>query len=241
MPHDATFGQLNEAGDACNNLTSNTDRSVSCPGGKLGAVVHLRHQLLYLNPSPNKHHSLACRLSRRLQCCSHCTCCESVWTVLHSCLLVQELAQTAYAFQAMACLLLANIHAPNARPGITLTNLNDQNILYWLDGNTIMYYSAPDAATAWAMTNAFIQGEPSSGSEEGEHQFPAGLASVAKRQKLDLGKVAVGDATAGLSDLAAFLDHDEMKASQAASLLRELHGMPVFSGLARPLPDMMYA
>ena len=154
---------------------------------------------------------------------------------------MQEPAQAGYAFQAMACLLLANIHAPNERPGITLTNLNDQHILYWLDGATIMYYSAPDAATAWAMTNAFIQGEPCSGSEEEQHELPAGLASVAKRQKLDLGKVAVGGATAGLSDLAAFLDGDEIKASQAASLLRELHGMPAFSGLSRPLPSMMYA
>lgn len=162
--------------------------------------------------------------------------------VVHSCLPVQEPTQTGYAFQAMACLLLANIKAPDAQPGITLTNLDDQNILYWLDGSTIMYYSAPDAATAWAMTNALIQGEQSTSSEEEEqHPFPAGLASVTKRQKLDLGKVPVGDATAGLSDLAAFLDDDEIKASQAASLLRELHGMPVFSGLARPLPDMMYA
>lgn len=103
-----------------------------------------------------------------------------------------------------------------------------------------MYYSAPDAATAWAMTNAFIQGKPSSGSEQGQYRYrlPVGLASVARRQKLDLGKAAEGGAAAGLSDLAGFLDGDDIKASQAASLVRELRGMPAFSGLARPLPGM---
>ena len=50
--------------------------------------------------------------------------------------------------QAMAALLLANIHAPDFKPAITLTDLRDSHSIFWLDGFTNMYYAAPDAATA---------------------------------------------------------------------------------------------
>ena len=64
---------------------------------------------------------------------------------------------TKYAPQAKACLLLANIHAPYDRPIVTLTDLQDHHIMYWLDGRTLLYYIAPDAARAWALTRALLK------------------------------------------------------------------------------------
>ncbi len=40
----------------------------------------------------------------------------------------------------MAALLLANIHAPDFKPAITLTDLRDRHAIFWLDGFSIMYY-----------------------------------------------------------------------------------------------------
>ena len=40
----------------------------------------------------------------------------------------------------MAALLLANIHAPDFKAAITLTDLRDIHSTFWLDGLTIMYY-----------------------------------------------------------------------------------------------------
>lgn len=66
----------------------------------------------------------------------------------------------------MTCLLLANIHSSDERPCITLTDLRDQHVLYWLDGMNIRYFAAPDAATAWALTRALLRGEIRSDSDD---------------------------------------------------------------------------
>ena len=59
-------------------------------------------------------------------------------------------------YQAMVALLLAHIHAPDMKPAVTLTDLGEKHTIFWLDGLTIMYYAAPDAATAWALTKALL-------------------------------------------------------------------------------------
>ncbi|CAL8465620.1 g5156 [Coccomyxa elongata] len=152
----------------------------------------------------------------------------------------EEVTQAKYAFQAMACLLLANIKAPEERPGITLTDLRDQHVLYWMDGVDITYFAAPDAATAWALTRALLRDEMGSSSDD-EEPLPQAIAAVAKRRKLELGKAHAGDApSAQLADLADFLDLDEVRASQAACLLRQLRGLPAFSALPKPPPPGMY-
>ena len=46
--------------------------------------------------------------------------------------------QSKAACQAMAALLLANIHAPDLKPAITLTDLRDSHSVFWLDGMSIM-------------------------------------------------------------------------------------------------------
>ncbi|KAL0040610.1 hypothetical protein WJX77_012388 [Trebouxia sp. C0004] len=68
--------------------------------------------------------------------------------------------QSKAACQAMAALLLANIHAPDFKPAITLTDLKDSHSIFWLDGLSIMYYAAPDAATAWALAKALLVRDP---------------------------------------------------------------------------------
>ena len=99
---------------------------------------------------------------------------------------LQEVTQATYACQAMACLLLANVKAPEERPGITLTDLQGHHVLYWMEGVNITYFVAPDAATAWALTRAFLRDEIGRGSVD-EKPFPEAFAAMAKRRKLDLG------------------------------------------------------
>ncbi len=146
---------------------------------------------------------------------------------MHECL--QEVTQANYTCQAMASLLLANMKAPDERPGITLTDLRDHHALFWMDGLNIMFFVPPDAATAWALTRAFLRDETGGGSND-KAPLPEALAAVTKRQKCDLGLMHAVDITATqLADLADFLDADEMRATQAACLLRQLHGLPAFS------------
>ena len=56
----------------------------------------------------------------------------------------------------MAALLLANIHAPDFKPAITLTDLRDRHSIFWLDGFSIMYYAAPDAAQHTVLARTLV-------------------------------------------------------------------------------------
>ena len=138
------------------------------------------------------------------------------------------------AEQAMARLLMANIHAPDQRPIVTLTDLQRVHIFFWLDGHTINFYRAPDAATAWALTRAVLKAQ---GSEEGNGSGShcSGVAEegsdilqqITKRQKLE---VQAGSMEwAQLADIADSLDPAEVKASQAAILVRQLLALPGFA------------
>ena len=64
--------------------------------------------------------------------------------------------QTTHAFQAVACLVLVNIKVPDERPNITLTDLQDWYILYWLDGFDVTFHAAPDAGRAWTLKQALL-------------------------------------------------------------------------------------
>ena len=87
----------------------------------------------------------------------------------------------------MAALLLANIHAPDLKPAITLTDLRDSHSIFWLDGLSIMYYAAPDAATAWALTKALLVRDPEGHSNNlSLGRLPESLEPFAKHPKLDV-------------------------------------------------------
>ena len=93
------------------------------------------------------------------------------------------------ACRAMAALLLANIHALDFKPAITLTDLRDRHSIFWRDGFSIMYYAAPDAVTAWVLTRALlvydlVAADHSSAALKG--QLPQSIEPLAKRQKLDV-------------------------------------------------------
>ena len=89
--------------------------------------------------------------------------------------------------QAMAALLLAKVHAPDLKPATTLTDLRDSHSIFWLDGFSIMYYAALDAATAWALTKALLVPDPEGHSNNlSLDQLPQSLEPFAKRQKLDV-------------------------------------------------------
>ena len=87
------------------------------------------------------------------------------------------------ACQAMAALGLANMHAPHFKPGITLTDLNNRHMMFWLDGCTIMHYVAPDADTVWALTRSFLH-EPHG--RIGPVTVTEFAEKFAKRRKLDV-------------------------------------------------------
>lgn len=141
------------------------------------------------------------------------------------------------AERAMARLLMATIHASKQRPIVTLTDHQDVHIIFWLDRHTINCYRAPDADTAWALTRAVLRAEcSSSGSGSSSHgsavaeEGPHILQQIANRRKW--GPVAPMRGViemAQLADIADFLDPEEVQASQAAILVRQLLAQPVFA------------
>ncbi|KAL3148966.1 hypothetical protein ABBQ32_001823 [Trebouxia sp. C0010 RCD-2024] len=153
--------------------------------------------------------------------------------------------QSKAACQAMAALLLANIHAPDLKPAITLTDLRDSHSIFWLDGLNIMYYAAPDAATAWALTKALLVRDPEGHSNnQSLGQLPQSLEPFAKRQKLDVyGMRSSGGELEQLAGLADSLNSHEVKLSTAACMLKQLFGMPAFcteEKPPRPVPFGIY-
>ena len=160
---------------------------------------------------------------------------------------LQEVSlQSKAACQAMAALLLANIHAPDLKPAITLTDLRDNHSIFWLDGLSIMYYAAPDAATAWALTNALLVRDPEGHSNDlSLGQLPQSLEPFAKRQKLDVdGMRSSGGELEQLAGLADSIDSHELKLSTAACMLKQLFGLPAFcteEKPPRPVPFGIYS
>ena len=146
--------------------------------------------------------------------------------------------QSKAACQAMAALLLANIRAPDLKPTITLTDLRDSHSIFWLDSLSIMYYAAPDAATAWALTKALLVLDPEIHSNNlSWSQLPHKLGPMAKRQKLDVysmhGSGGELEQLAGLADL---INSHEIKLSTSACMLKQLFDMPAFRTEEQPRP-----
>ena len=154
--------------------------------------------------------------------------------------------QSKAACQAMAALLLANIHAPDSKPAITLTDLRDRHSIFWLDGFSIMYYAAPDAATAWALTKALLVCDL----EDHSHalcnsQLPQSIEPLAKRQKLDVHTMrSSGGELAQLAMISDSLSSQEFKKSAAACMVKQLFNMPAFCSEQCPpsgVPFGMYS
>ncbi|DBA77360.1 TPA: hypothetical protein ACH3X2_000877 [Trebouxia sp. C0005] len=149
------------------------------------------------------------------------------------------------ACQAMAALLLANIHAPDMKPAVTLTDLRERHTIFWLDGLNIMYYAAPNAAIAWALTKALLirdvdghSTNPTIGS------LPESLKPLAKRQKFDArGMHSGGGELAQLAALSDSINSHEYKLSTTACMLKQLFDLPAFCTQPRStgsIPTGMY-
>ena len=82
----------------------------------------------------------------------------------------------------MTCLLLANIKAPDLRSVVTLTDLQDNHLFYWIDGDSIVYIDAPNADVAWAMTRAMIK--ETWDAAPGEEVPPSWWQHFANRRKM---------------------------------------------------------
>ncbi|DBA89169.1 TPA: hypothetical protein ACH3X1_016327 [Trebouxia sp. C0004] len=154
--------------------------------------------------------------------------------------------QSKAACRAMAALLLANIHAPDLKPAITLTNLRDSHSIFWLDGLSIMYYAVPDAATAWALTKALLVRDPEGHSSNlSLGQLPQSLEPFTKRQKSDVyGMRSSGGELEQLAGLADSINSHEVKLSTAACMLKQLFDMPAFcteEKRPRPIPFGIYS
>lgn len=150
------------------------------------------------------------------------------------------------SIQAIVSLLLANIHSPDQQPGLTLTDLQGSHKLFWMDGNTVVYHDAPNAASAWALTSSFLHVDETLINAGGQASLSSAEKHVMKRQRLDLGRALAGTEAEKMADLEGMLgqsDDDEIRASQAACLLRQLLNTPALArpaGLARPPPEIMY-
>ena len=158
--------------------------------------------------------------------------------------------------QAVVALLLANIYSPDLQPGVTLTDLDGGHKLFWMDGSTVVYYDAPNAASAWALTRLFLQ-LGTDLNARGQSSLSSAEKHVMKRRRLDLGKALAGTEAESMADLEGMLeqqDDDEIRASQAACLLRKLLTTPalarssvpasfppaVSARSTRPPPEIMY-
>ena len=109
-----------------------------------------------------------------------------------------------------------------------------------------MYYAAPDAATAWALTKALLVRDPEGHSTNPSiGQLPQSLEPFAKRQKLDIyGMRCSGGELAQLAGLADSIDSHEFKLSTAACMLKQLFDMPAFcteEKPPRPVPFGIYS
>ena len=158
-----------------------------------------------------------------------------------ACLQQDEVSiQSKAACQAMAALLLANIHAPDFKPAITLTDLKDKHSIFWLDGFSIMYFAAPDAATAWALTKALLVWDLEDHSNAPcKRQLPQSIEPLAKRQKLDVHTMrSSGGELAQLATISDSLSSHQVKKSAAACLIKQLFNMPAFCSEER-LPSNM--
>lgn len=100
-----------------------------------------------------------------------------------------------------------------------------------------MYYAAPDAATAWALTNALLARDSEGhSSNPSVGQLPQSLVPFAKRQKLDVhGMRSSGGELAQLAALSDSITSHDFKLSTAACLLKQLVHSP-----SRPIPSGIY-
>ena len=145
----------------------------------------------------------------------------------------------------MAVLLLANIHAPDMKPAVTLTEIGEKHTMFWLDSLTSMYYAAPDAATAWALTKALLVRDADGHSTDPAiGSVPESLKPIATRQKLDVHRMRSGGGElAQLAALSDSINSHEYKLSTAACLLRQLSDLPAFCSQPRSTglsPSGMY-
>ena len=151
------------------------------------------------------------------------------WALLFGCLQQKEHSLESKATcQVMAALLLANI--THLRPAVTLTDLRDKHIIFWLDGFQIVFYAAPNASTAWALTKALLVRDVDSHSiKPSADRLPQSLQPLAQRQKLDLRKMhSSGVELAQLAALSDSMSNHELKASTAACMLKQLFHLPAF-------------
>ncbi|KAK9829630.1 hypothetical protein WJX72_006979 [[Myrmecia] bisecta] len=103
---------------------------------------------------------------------------------------LREERHERYAAQAMTALLLADIHAPDRKPMVTLTDLADMHVFFWMDGLTVMYRAVPDAGTAWALTAAMLQcQEAGIARAQWMPAFPPCVQQIAQRRELDVPKL----------------------------------------------------
>lgn len=137
----------------------------------------------------------------------------------------------------MAALLLANIHALDFKPAVTLTDLKDIHSIFWLNEFSIMYYAAPNAATAWALRKALLfccLGLARS--QQCSMHPPAATKhwSTCKTAKIGRPKSHVhrmrssSGQLAQLAMISDFLSRHEVKRSAAACMIKQLLNMPAF-------------
>ena len=105
--------------------------------------------------------------------------------------------QPQMSVQAMLCLLMANLKAADNRPFVTLTDLQDYYLLYWIDGSVIYYWKAPSADLGWAVTCTLLkeqcgaEGPTTSMGSTQPTLAPLSLQPIVQRKKMEV-KAGIG-------------------------------------------------
>jgi hypothetical protein len=151
---------------------------------------------------------------------------------------LKKAVESSAIFQAMGQLLLANVHSPDWRPVVIVTDLREYWSLLWMDGLEIKVgrFESPGAAfvvvdsliAAAADAQATPQGAAASGAVASSRASPQAVPDyLAARTPLPSSPPAIADTS--LADLVDLLPDNELKAAQATLWVQQLLRLPTFS------------
>jgi hypothetical protein len=155
-------------------------------------------------------------------------------------------------FQAMAQLLLANVHSPDWRPAVIVTDLREYWSLLWMDGAEIKVGKFDTSGAAWVVVSALIAAAEAQATPQraaASDAVPSSRASpqavpdfLASRNPLPSSPAVATDTR--LADLVDLLPDNELKAAQATLWVQQLLRLPTFScgpDSSSDFPTNMYA
>lgn len=156
---------------------------------------------------------------------------------------LKKVIEPGTVYQAMAQLLVANMHAPTKKPVVVLTDLRDDWHIYWMDGNKLYTYTPESRFVAVAAIEDILSTQVPS--ELGISSFAStsdetkGTSRLLKRRKFVQPEEGGGGLYGQLTELAGLLPEDEYKAALMESVVQQFSNIPAVAAM-RPVPTGMY-